>query len=277
MTPLRRHGTAPFGVVLVHGGPGAGGELAPVGRELAPRRGVLEPIQTAATLEGQVEELQLLVRREAELPCALIGYSWGAWLSWIVAARSPELVRLLVLVGAPPFEERFVAQLDERRRSRLAAGEREEFDRLVRLRRDPEAGCSDADLARLGALAARADAVDPLPWDSESRDRVPPNGAIFASVWTAAAGMRRSGALLEVGRRISCPVVAIHGDGDPHPAAGVKAPLSALLGDFRFIELRECGHTPWLERLARAQFFSALEDALGPREPDACAGPRSPA
>jgi len=277
MQPLRRHGKAPFGVVLVHGGPGAGGEMAPVGRELASRHSALEPIQTGATLDEQVVELHLLLRREAGLPCALVGHSWGAWLSWIVAARYPELVRLLVLVGAPPFEERFVAQLDERRRSRLVGREREEFGRLVRLRRDPAAGCSDADLARLGALAAKADAVDPMPWESEARDRVPPMGAIFASVWPAAAQMRRSGALLALGRRISCPVVAIHGDSDPHPAAGVSGPLSSILVDFRFTELTECGHTPWLERRARAQFFSALEGALRPPEPDACTGPRSPA
>jgi pimeloyl-ACP methyl ester carboxylesterase len=250
--------------------------MAPVGRELASRRGVLEPIQTAATLDGQIEELRLVLDREAAGPRALVGYSWGAWLSFLVAARHPALVQALVLVGAPPFEERFVAELDARRRGRLAAAERGEFDRLVRLRREQAAVCSDADLARLGALAAKADAVDPLPWESEAQDRVAPRGVVFSSVWPAAAALRRSGALLSAGRDVACPVVAIHGDSDPHPAAGVKGPLSSVLADFRFIELRECGHTPWLERRARVQFYSVLEGALD-RLRDACAGPRSPA
>ena len=46
------------GMDVVHGGPGACGEMAPVARRLASARGVLEPIQTALSLEGQVEELR---------------------------------------------------------------------------------------------------------------------------------------------------------------------------------------------------------------------------
>ena len=41
--------------------------------------------------------------------------------------------------------------------------------------------------------------------------------------------------------------MAIHGDYDPHPASGVKEPLSRILRDFRFILLDHCGHTPWKE------------------------------
>lgn len=40
-------GKAPFTVAVIHGGPGAGGEMAPVARKLACDYGVLEPIQTA--------------------------------------------------------------------------------------------------------------------------------------------------------------------------------------------------------------------------------------
>jgi len=70
--------------------------------------------------------------------------------------------------------------------------------------------------------------------------------------------LRRSNRLLELGRKIRCPVVAIHGDYDPHPAAGVKEPLSRVLRDFRFVLLENCGHYPWRERLARDEFYSVL-------------------
>lgn len=55
---LRIHGKAPFSVAVIHGGPGAPGHMAPVARELANEWGVLEPLQTAASLEGQVQELR---------------------------------------------------------------------------------------------------------------------------------------------------------------------------------------------------------------------------
>lgn len=52
MENLRIYGQSPFTLAVIHGGPGAGGEMAPVARELASARGVLEPIQTATSLEG---------------------------------------------------------------------------------------------------------------------------------------------------------------------------------------------------------------------------------
>src|SRR2546426_5265244 len=54
---FRKYGGDPFRVVVVHGGPGAAGSVAPMARKLGQTRGVLEPLQTATTLDGQVEEL----------------------------------------------------------------------------------------------------------------------------------------------------------------------------------------------------------------------------
>ncbi len=73
--------------------------------------------------------------------------------------------------------------------------------------------------------------------------------------------MRRSGELLALAREIRCPVSAIHGDTDPHPAR-VSAPLSARLDLFSFHLLEHCGHTPWLERLARENFYDVLIDEI---------------
>jgi pimeloyl-ACP methyl ester carboxylesterase len=56
--------------------------------------------------------------------------------------------------------------------------------------------------------------------------------------------------------------VAIHGDYDPHPAEGVREPLSKVLKDFRFILLEHCGHLPWIEREAREGFFELVRGEL---------------
>ena len=57
-------------------------------------------------------------------------------------------------------------------------------------------------------------------------------------------------------------MVAIHGDTDPHPADGVQIPLEAVLKDFQFILLKNCGHKPWIERRAREEFFRILDKEL---------------
>jgi len=67
---------------------------------------------------------------------------------------------------------------------------------------------------------------------------------------------------LELGKRIECPVVAIHGNYDPHPAEGVERPLSAVLNNFRFVLLEKCGHSPWIERQAKEKFYEILEEEL---------------
>jgi pimeloyl-ACP methyl ester carboxylesterase len=259
---LRTYGKAPFSVAVVHGGPGAGGEMAPVARELASGRGVLEPIQTATSLEGQVEELRAVLETYGDLPVTLVGYSWGAWLSFIVAARYPAIIKRLILVGSGPFEEKHVARLKETRSNRLSQEERAAFESIIGVLGDPSTVDKDKLLAQLGALALKTDAYDPIKGEADESDAAGGRGDVFQSVWQDAAEMRRSGELLELGERVECPVVAIHGDYDPHPAAGVQEPLSTVLERFRFILLKSCGHTPWIERQARDEFYRVLEKEL---------------
>ncbi|MCC7354714.1 MAG: alpha/beta hydrolase [Anaerolineae bacterium] len=261
-TNFRTYGKAPFPVAVLHGGPGASGEMAPVARALASNCGVLEPLQTATTLAGQVEELRTVLQENTALPVTLLGYSWGAWLGYLVAAHYPALVNKLILVGSGPYEEKYVAGLEATRLSRLSIEERAEFRSTVRMLGEPTAEGKDGLLARLGALAAKTDAYAPVIDESPEPDKIGVQGDLFQSVWQDAAALRKSGGLLALGKRIRCPVVAIHGDYDPHPAEGVRIPLSATLADFRFILLKDCGHTPWLERQARDEFYRVLKEEL---------------
>jgi len=258
----RIYGSAPYTVAVVHGGPGAAGEMAPVARELAHAPDILEPLQTATSLEGQVEELRVTLASYTALPVVLIGFSWGAWLSYMVAARYPALVRKLLLVASGPFDQRYVTQLQETRLKRLNEKDQAEWQAISTALRDPAAEDKDALLARLGVLAFMIDTYDPIVSVSEVAHTINPRGDIFQSVWATAAEWRRNGTLMELGKYIQCPVVALHGDYDPHPAEGVQRPLSALLKDFRLVLLKNCGHTPWLERRARGSFYQALQREL---------------
>jgi pimeloyl-ACP methyl ester carboxylesterase len=228
MSNLRKYGHSPFKIAVIHGGPGGAGEIAPVARELSSKYGVLEPLQTTSSVYAQVRELRAVLTKEAKLPVVLIGYSWGAWLSIILAAKHPALVKKLILIGSGPFKQRYAAGI-----SKL---------RLDRMKKEKV-----------------PDAYDPIPGKQEP---VNFQSAIFNSVWPEAEKLRKSGKLLKLAKNIKCPVVAIHGDYDPHPAEGVQKPLSTVLKDFRFILLKHCGHKPLIEKAAREKFFSILSKEL---------------
>lgn len=261
MRNLRKYGRPPYTVAAVHGGPGAPGAVAPVARELAKNTGVLEPLQTKDTLEGQIAELHAVLEANAALPTILIGHSWGAMLAFIVAARYPSYVRKLILVGSGPFEEKYADNITPDRLNRLSEAERVEAFKLIDIINDPAAPAKDKPMARVGELFARADAYDALPREREP-EPLPVSEAINRRVWAEAKPLRTSGELVKMGEKIACPVVAIHGDYDPHPAAGVKGPLERVLKDFRFILLEKCGHEPWMERFARERFYAILREEI---------------
>ena len=233
--------------------------MAPLARRLSPDWGILEPLQTAGSLDGQVEELCAVLDQYADLPVKLVGSSWGAMLSFILAARYPALASKLILVGSGVYQENYAAQIMQTRLARLGETERRAALSLMEQLDDPANPDRDAVMARLGALFTRADAYDPLTLDTEI---IEVQYDIHQRVWDDAVRLRRSGELLELGMRIQCPVVAIHGDYDPHPADGIREPLSGVLHDFRFIPLRNCGHLPWIEAQARERFYEILADEL---------------
>jgi pimeloyl-ACP methyl ester carboxylesterase len=258
---LRKYGKPPYSIAVIHGGPGAPGAVAPMARELAKDRGIIEPLQTENSLEGQVEELRNVLEKSADLPVVLIGHSWGAMLSFIVAARHPALVKKLVLVGSGPFEQGYADNIEGERLTRLAEVERIEVFKLIEIIDHAAAGERNKAMARYAGLMARADTYEALPPEKEP-EPLEASEEINRKVWAEAKELRVNGELLEMGRKIRCPVTAIHGDYDPHPAAGVREPLSRVLKDFKFILLEKCGHEPWLERYAKDAFFRIIRDEL---------------
>lgn len=260
MENLRKYGNAPFDTVVIHGGPGAPGEMAPVARELSSLKGVLEPLQTAASIQGQLEELKTVLDENGDLPVTLIGFSWGAWLSFIFTAQYPTFVKKLILIGSGPFEDRYARNIMETRLSRLSEEDKAEVLSLINNLENPAIGDKNTLLAWFGELIFKADSYDPLPHKSEILEY---QYSIHQKVWEQAWKLRSSGKLLDFGRKIQCPVVAIHGNHDPHPAEGVQRPLSRILKDFRFILLEKCGHKPWVEKSVKNKFYTILKSEIG--------------
>ena len=124
---------------------------------------------------------------------------------------------------------------------------------------DPDRNGKNDLMARLGRLISKADSYDPIPHDNEIIECC---YGIYRSVWEEANELRNRGILLEFGNKIKCPVVAVHGDHDPHPAEGVRVPLAGVLADLTFHLLENCGHYPWWESDASERFFEILRDEI---------------
>jgi len=234
--------------------------MTPVARHLSERWGVLEALQTRPSIPGLIRELARVVAGAAAPPVVLAGFSWGAWLGILYARRYPEQVAKLILIGCGPLEEKYLHRLRRNREKRLDPGLRDELQSLETTLLSP--ALSDhrkkKAMVRLGEIYSRIDAFHPL---KKPLDGVNPDPRLYIQVWREAARYRKTGELLRSAHSLSCPVVAIHGDFDPHPLAGVVEPLRRL-PRFRWIQLENCGHKPWIESGARARFYRLLEQEV---------------
>jgi pimeloyl-ACP methyl ester carboxylesterase len=233
--------------------------MAPVARELCADWGIVEPLQTADSVDGQIRELREVLEMYADAPVAVVGSSWGAMLGFIFAAGHPALVKKLILIGSGVFESHYAAEITQTRLDRFSEEQRETFFALAGILDAPAVEDKDEVLSQLGRLIEKVDTYDPLTLESEVLGC---QYDVHQRVWRDAEVLRASGELLALGKQIDCPVVAIHGDYDPHPADGIRKPLSSVLQDFRFILLEHCGHYPWNERQARDRFYEILRHEL---------------
>ena len=84
MKPIRKYGEAPYTIGVLHGGPGAAGEMRPVAVELSKDFGVLEFLQTKESVYGQIEELHQQIFTVTDEPIVLIGFFMGCVARWFV-------------------------------------------------------------------------------------------------------------------------------------------------------------------------------------------------
>jgi pimeloyl-ACP methyl ester carboxylesterase len=216
---------------------------------------ILEPLQTGMSLDALVDELRTVLEGEAEVPVVLVGSSWGAMFGSMFAAAHPALVRKLILIGSGPFEESYAAQIRPRRLGRLVPHKRQRAKDVLDSLDSMAADEMELPLTDLFHLFNEADAYDPVTLDIGHIGIYVEQHLV---VWEEARQVRASGQLLEMVNEVECPVVAIHGEHDPHPAAGVREPLAARLEDFKFILLKNCGHIPFIEKQAREEFLEIL-------------------
>ncbi|MBS0622653.1 MAG: alpha/beta hydrolase [Verrucomicrobia bacterium] len=251
---FRIYGSSPYEIVLVHGGPGAPGELAPVAQKLSEWKGTLEHLQKQLSIEEQVTDLQRVIVENCQPPVTLIGWSWGAMLSFIFTSKHPASVKKLILISSGPFESSYADNIMSTRLARLEERERIAVEELFKnISSHPD------NLKKIAKIFFHTDSYSATVNESPV---LACQDEVYQKVWAEAARLRKSGELLAYGSSIKCPVVAIHGDHDPRPCEGVRAPLARVLKNFRAILLPHCGHYLWYEAEASAQFYEILRQEI---------------
>ncbi len=142
---FRAYGSEGPLVVLVHGGPGAAGYLAPIGRHLAKSSfRVLEPFQRWSggeplSVQQHVSDLaSFLAAESSDSVHAIVGHSWGAMLALCFGCDFPELADALVLIGCGTFDETAREEYKRRVSARTPPDVQAKLDRLSREIEDPD-------------------------------------------------------------------------------------------------------------------------------------------
>jgi pimeloyl-ACP methyl ester carboxylesterase len=255
---VHQHGTTGRQVAVLHGGPGAPGSACSLARTLADRFAVIEPLQRRSG------ELPLTVRQHIEdhavvLPgrVALVGWSWGAMLALSYAAAHPERVSSLALVGCGTYDQASRKAYQRAMSARLGPYEdrfKELAGRCSGLADTPELE-ADALMAELGALAERAQSVDLIEQPEAS---LPGDPVGNAQTWQDVLDLQASGREPAAFAAITCPVLMLHGRDDPHPGPMIYERIRRHLPQLKYVDFRECGHRPWLERAAHKEFLATL-------------------
>lgn len=250
---VRTYGdTGPI-VAVLHGGPGAIGSCAQLARDLSSTCRVLEPLQrrsgtTCLTVSQHTDDLAAVIPE----PLALVGWSWGAMLGLSFAATHPQLVRSLALVGCGTYDQAardvYRATMEERLGPVGQKRKAQLKQQLVRAE-DP-----DPILAQIGALDTYAQAFDLI----EEPEPADVDAAGHAETWADVLRLQEEGIEPAAFAAISCPVLMLHGDTDPHPGPSTFETLRRFVPNIEYREFAQCGHVPWMERWAREPFLTTL-------------------
>ena len=263
MTDLIRariHGDRGPVVFLLHGGPGAAGSVWDLAEELSDEFQVHEPVQRHSgprklTVSRHVSDL----RRLLAAPAVVVGHSWGAMLGLSFASRYPASLRGLILIGCGTYDQRSREIYCARMRRNLGSAGRQRKEAL----REKLGTCSsdpqrDRLFAKLGEIDARSQAFDELRSRAGYKAMLEVDFRGFQETWDDAVRLQRVGREPAAFRAISCPVLMLHGDDDPHSGGSISTTLRRYIPQLEYRSYPRCGHVPWRERHARERFLLDL-------------------
>jgi proline iminopeptidase len=272
-------------VVVLHGGPGLNLEgLRPDLRPLARRHALLyfdqrgggrseRPDTLRLTGALMVEDLEALRRAFRLDRLTLLGHSWGGGLAVLYAARHPDRVGRLVLVGPVPPRQRYFPQYDANqaaRRDSAANVRLQHLGRAQAVARDPYPVCREWFRLFTRALTAAPGLARRVQGDncSGTPENVRGMDIVLRRVWASLTADGDPDGPYDwrpLARRVGAPALVVHGGADPIPLAG-SAEWARALPRGRLEVIPGAGHFPHAERPER--FFPAVEAFLAGRRPE---------
>ena len=241
---------------MVYGGPGAIGSLKGFAKELheLSQIGVVEALQSKYSIDELVEELYNQIKDSCNEKVSLIGHSWGAWLVVLFAEKYPDLIENVILVGCGPLGDKYVSEIGARRMENLSEEDGAVFQRLCNNQ------ATNEDMAKIPKIFEKSDNYCLENRDLHRADRT--DSQMHNMVWEEAAKLRTNGTLLTSFKKIQSKLFLIQGEIDPHPAKGVVVPLQENGVKCESYVLEKCGHSPFMEKYAKEDFYKTLLNIL---------------
>ncbi len=260
---VREYGESGPRVVVLHGGPAAVGDVAPVAVGLSDSFRVVEPWQRGSgeerlTVARHVEDLSTLISDYCDdAHPALVGHSWGAMLALCYAAAHPIKIGPIVLLGCGTFDAPARHRMKESLAERITERLRADLAAAAASTTDP------GDLFVQKYILTRDLSVydQAEPW-SDKEQSEPFDVRAHNEGWEDMMRLQADGTYPQAFTAIKSPVLMLHGAYDPHPGQMIRDSLRPLIPQLEFREWKRCGHSPWLERHVRDDFFSTLKQWL---------------
>jgi len=172
------------------------------------------------------------------------------------AAEHPDSAGPLVLIGCGTFDPVARARMREILDERIDDHLRQQLERPPEEVPDPH-----EQLQRRHELSKPLYSYDPVttiqedvgePFDIRAREET----------WADMLRLQDAGVYPAAFAAINTPVLMLHGTFDPHPGQMIRASLEPYLPQLEYREWERCGHSPWLEKAVRDEFFAVLREWL---------------
>jgi len=198
-----------------------------------------------------------MISLDSHSPPALVGHSWGAMLALCYAAAHPSTAGPIVLVGCGTFDGASRARMKEILTERTDSNLQAQLAEVAASTSD----AADRHIRRL-RLTRDLSVYDRLqPWP-DKEEYEPLDERAHKETWDDMMRLQSDGTYPQAFTAIASDVLMLHGSYDPHPGPMIYESLRPFIRRLDYRELDRCGHSPWLERFARSEFFSILKTWL---------------
>jgi proline iminopeptidase len=260
-------------IIVVHGGPGLDqGYLLPQMLELAKDHEVIFYDQRGSgrSLEASIDpkyissnqfakDLETL-RLELDLKkVALIGHSWGGFLSMSYAIKYPDNVSSLILVGSAPADykgQKAFAEEFNKRTTNI----KPKIDPLFNYKTLSALGKEEINQAYSDLFSVYFEEpsnVQKLTLDMSKESAI--GGFNVLSLMLKTTYFTPDSNLVPALSKLNVPTLIIHGNQDIIPVGTAQTIQKAIPGS-KVVYLNDCGHFPYIEK--PNEFFSSIKSFL---------------